>query len=58
MRIKCIYNVLNFGAKENALATKSIQAAIDACSAEGGGRVIIPSGTYVCGTKKCAPIFI
>ena len=53
-----MYNVLDFGAKENALATKSIQAAIDACSAEGGGRVIIPSGTYVCGTKKCARIFI
>ena len=45
-----MYNVLDFGAKENVLATKSIQAAIDACSAEGGGRVIIPSGTYVCGT--------
>lgn len=49
------YNVLDFGAvgdghKDDAAA---IQKAIDACSAAGGGRVIIPSGkTYLAGPFK------
>jgi len=43
------YNVLDFGAKadETTVDTKSVQSAIDACTKNGGGRVIIPSGKTV-----------
>ena len=45
-------SILDFGAIGDAstLCTDAIQAAIDACSAQGGGRVVIPSGTYLMGT--------
>src|SRR5688572_2517572 len=49
------YNIVSYGAKgdghtDDALA---IQKAIDACSAAGGGRVVIPSGkTYLSGPFK------
>ena len=47
-----VYNILDFGAKRSnsELSTKAIQAAIDACAADGGGTVLIPEGTYVTGT--------
>lgn len=40
------YNVLDFGAAGDGLAndTAAIQAAIDACALNGGGRVILPGG--------------
>lgn len=40
------YSVLNFGALGNGTAddTAAIQAAIDACTSAGGGRVILPGG--------------
>jgi polygalacturonase len=43
------YNVLNFGAKADGvtLDTKAVQNAIDLCSEEGGGTVLIPSGKTV-----------
>ena len=46
------YNILDYGAKSSheELSTKAIQAAIDACSENGSGTVIIPKGTYVTGT--------
>lgn len=47
------YNVLDYGAKADGvtLDTKAVQNAIDLCTKEGGGRVIIPSGkTVVIGT--------
>ena len=47
------YNVLDFGAKADGvtLDTKAVQKAIDVCSKEGGGTVLIPSGkTVVIGT--------
>lgn len=48
------FNIDDFGAVGDGktLDTKAIQAAIDACTEYGGGRVIIPSGgkTYLTGT--------
>lgn len=40
------YNILQFGATGDGITndTASIQAAIDACAAAGGGRVILPGG--------------
>ena len=46
------YNVEDFGAKgDNAtINTKSIQNAINKCSADGGGTVIFPPGVFLSGT--------
>jgi polygalacturonase len=44
------YSILDFGAKEGQLSTTAIQKAIDECSEAGGGRVIIPAGTFITGT--------
>lgn len=47
-----IYNVKDFGARgdNQTLDHEAIQAAIDRCSADGGGTVLIPAGNYLCGT--------
>lgn len=47
-----VYNVLDFGAEGDGLRydASAVQAAIDACNAAGGGRVILPAGkVYRCG---------
>lgn len=46
-----IWNVRESGAQGNRKGndTPAIQRAIDACSAEGGGRVYVPAGDYLCG---------
>lgn len=46
------FNVRKYGAKGNGkrLDTTAIQKAIDACTAAGGGMVIVPAGTYLSAT--------
>ncbi len=43
-------NILDFGAVPDGCtdATAAIQQAVDLCSAKGGGRVVIPAGTFAC----------
>jgi hypothetical protein len=44
--------ILDFGAVADArtLNTQAVQAARDAAAAKGGGRVVVPAGTYLVGT--------
>lgn len=46
------YNILDFGAVADTskLSTEAIQKAIDECTANGGGKVIVPAGHYKTGT--------
>ncbi len=46
------YNILDYGAKADTtvLSTQAVQRAVDACSAAGGGRVVVPAGNYKIGT--------
>ncbi len=46
------YHILDFGAKADnvTINTKAINSAIVKCNEEGGGTVIIPSGTFISGT--------
>src|SRR5665647_553578 len=46
------YNISDFGAIGDGkfLCSKSIQKAIDECSASGGGVVLVPGGTFLTGT--------
>jgi len=46
------YNVVDYGAKcdTTVLSTKALQQAIDACSQAGGGRVVVPTGSYKIGS--------
>jgi polygalacturonase len=41
--------ITEHGAREKEMATKSIQAAIDDVASQGGGKVIIPAGTWLTG---------
>ena len=45
------YNITNYGAKGDSSTnnTKSIQQAIDDCSAKGGGTVVVPKGIFISG---------
>ena len=45
-----VFNIRDYGAKPWQKSTKAIQAAVDACHAAGGGRVVIPGGNYISGT--------
>jgi polygalacturonase len=46
------YVITEFGAKSDTtvLSTSAIQQAIDQCSKEGGGRVVVPAGMYKTGS--------
>ncbi len=43
------FNIVDFGAKPDGktLATTAVQKAIDACTQSGGGRVVVPAGTFL-----------
>ncbi len=46
-----LYNILDYGAKGDSLTmnTVAIQKAIDVCTADGGGRVLVPQGKFITG---------
>lgn len=44
-----IYNILSFYQSGDSLYTNAINRAIKQCNAEGGGKVVIPKGTYETG---------
>lgn len=48
------YNVLDYGAVSDTtqLSTAAVQRAIDACSKAGGGRVVVPAGSFKIGTLQ------
>lgn len=47
---KTDFNILQYGAKTNgSLSTTAIQQAINACSNAGGGRVVVPKGSFLTG---------
>ena len=47
-----VFNVRDLGAKGDGIAkdTAAVQTAIDAANAAGGGEVLLPKGTYLCGS--------
>ncbi len=47
-----VFNVRDFGAVGDGMAkdTAAVQKAIDAANAAGGGEVLLPKGTYLCGS--------
>jgi polygalacturonase len=49
-----IYNVRDFGAKGDGIApdTVALQMAIDTCTRDGGGTVLVPAGTFQIGTVE------
>jgi len=49
-----VYNIRDFGAKGDgkALDTPALQSAIDACTRDGGGTVLVPGGTFQIGTTE------
>jgi hypothetical protein len=49
-----VYNIRDFGAKGDSqtLDTAALQAAIDACNKDQGGKVLVPAGVFVIGTVE------
>ena len=49
-----VYNIRTFGAKGDGTTvdTAALQAAIDACTRDGGGTVLVPAGIFVIGTTE------
>ena len=48
------YNIRDYGAKGDGttLDTRAMQAAIDACTGDGGGTVLVPAGRFLIGTVE------
>jgi len=46
------YNIVTYGAKADTtvLSSAALQRAVDECAAAGGGRVVVPSGSYKTGS--------
>ena len=49
-----VYNIRDYGAKGDGttLDTAALQTAIDACTLDGGGTVLVPAGTFLIGTVE------
>ena len=49
-----MYNIRDYGAKGDGktLDTAALQSAIDACTRDGGGRVLVPAGIFQIGTTE------
>jgi hypothetical protein len=49
-----VYNIRSYGAKgdKTTVDTTALQSAIDACTADGGGTVLVPAGTFTIGTVE------
>ena len=49
-----VYNVRDYGVAGDGrtLDHQAINRAIDACTADGGGQVLVPAGTYLCGSIR------
>lgn len=49
-----VYNVRDYGAVGDGktLATGAIQAAVNACTLDGGGTVLVPAGIFLIGTLE------
>ena len=49
-----VYNIRSYGAKgdKTTVDTAAVQAAIDACTGDGGGTVLVPAGTFTIGTVE------
>ena len=49
-----VYNVRDYGAKGDGktLDHIAVNKAIEACVADGGGQVLLPAGTYLCGSIR------
>lgn len=49
-----VYNIRDFGAKGDGktIDTPALQSAIDACTRDGGGTVLVPAGTFQIGTTE------
>lgn len=53
-KARSVFNVRNFGAKGDGktLDNPAINKAIDAAAEAGGGTVVVPAGTYLCGSIR------
>src|SRR2546430_13698611 len=49
-----LYDVREFGARGDGamLDTQAVQGAIDACTKDGGGTVVVPAGDFLVGTLE------
>lgn len=49
-----VYNVRDFGAKGDGktLDSAALQSAVDACTRDGGGTVLVPAGVFLIGTTE------